>query len=392
MSSKFSVPETASSGQVQRSGESVGDDYTSSILEDLRRLRTGKRGRTPIDPAQRGLAERRRNQVRKAQRAYRNRKEQEAAFRTNYVADLENRINNMRQSFFDLISAIKKASIIQRHPDLADELNNITRDFLSASQIIKPHSESQRGGRRVDHNSRDGSHPSRLGDSSNIYASCATVSPVSASVPIGMSMPILASHLELFPSPSFGTRTLLPRNFSQRLYFSCIKRAYHLLTSPYADRADVTRVFQYSFQYSDTDTMISTFDTLLRTNADYQTAYVYRLGGAGTHYQKVQAGTNIVQNVPLSKQTPFRNDEDTWFDPRDIEGWLEENGLVIGGAQSYMYLSEFRSLGPCRDMTLCPGPESPEILDWDIRPGVKILNVDQFLKGLSLVRLLYFAL
>lgn len=58
MFSKSYVPESGSSGQSQRSGGSERDEYTSSSLnENLLRLRTGKRGRPPIDPAQRGLAE-----------------------------------------------------------------------------------------------------------------------------------------------------------------------------------------------------------------------------------------------------------------------------------------------------------------------------------------------
>ena len=129
----------------------------------------------------------------------------------------------------------------------------------------------------------------------------------------------------------------------QWLYLSCIRQAYYLLTSPYVDRTEVTHIFQYSFQYSDANTMILIFNTLLQTNGDYQTAYVYRLGGVGTHYKKTQMELGVVQNVLLGEQTLFKNNEDMWFDPQDIEGWLKENGLVIGGTQSSMYLSELPS-------------------------------------------------
>jgi hypothetical protein len=54
MSSNLSVPETGSSGPSGRSDESEG---YPSISDDLRRLRTGKRGRPPIDPTQKGLVE-----------------------------------------------------------------------------------------------------------------------------------------------------------------------------------------------------------------------------------------------------------------------------------------------------------------------------------------------
>ncbi|PYI00917.1 hypothetical protein BO78DRAFT_437163 [Aspergillus sclerotiicarbonarius CBS 121057] len=366
MYSSSSTPDTDLSNQAGRLG----------VNDNPRRLRTRKRGRPPIDPTQSGLVEvclgflflhswlydRRRNQVRKAQQAYRNRKEEEAAFRINYIADLENRIHRMRQSFLDLVSCITEPALIQRQPNLAHQLQTITCDFLSASQIESVGESLHSGGHVNPNNSSNNSYAVRSGSSSNIRISCAPELPVPA-VPIEIPLHTPAPDLE-FPSTFFEVQAPLPRNFSQRLYFHCIKRAYSLLTSPSADKVEVARVFHYSFLYSDANTMVSNFDTLLRTNADYQTAHVYRLGGAGTHY-----------SPGIEWGTPSVPDEDPWFDPRDIEGWLEENGLVIGGAQSFMYLSDFRS-----------PPFS--LLEWNIRQGVKIFNVDHFLQGLSSSELL----
>lgn len=84
--------------------------------------------------------------------------------------------------------------------------------------------------------------------------------------------------------------------------------------------------------------MISTLDILLRTNVDYQTAHVYRLGGAGTHYKNRQTDVGVVQNIALGQQSPVENNDGPWFDPRDIEGWIEENGLAIGGAVIHVFV------------------------------------------------------
>lgn len=54
MSSNSSGPGTGSDSLPGGSAGSVG---CSSASDDLRRLRTGKRGRPPIDPTQKGLAE-----------------------------------------------------------------------------------------------------------------------------------------------------------------------------------------------------------------------------------------------------------------------------------------------------------------------------------------------
>ena len=288
----------------------------------------------------------------------------------------------MRQSFFELMSHVTKAEITRRQPDFTHHLQNITADFLSASQIIEPLELQRDGGQTHLNHLWDDPNSSTPSVCSNIHTSYTTEFPVPATVPIEMPMPILGPPLGL-PSTFFDTKVLLSRNFAQRLYLSCIKRAYGLLTNPYADRTEVARVFQYSFHYSDASTMISTFDTLLQSNADYQTAYVYTLGGAGTHYTNRQTDLGIAQNVQLRQQTPSTDNHDTWFDPRDIEGWLKEHGLVIGGAQSFMYLSNFCPFELCRSEILCAETEPSQVSEQHTRPNAKILNVDQFLQGLS---------
>lgn len=310
----------------------------------------------------------------------------------NYVQVLENRISHMRQSFFKLISHVEQVEITRRQPGLTHVFQDIVRDFLSAAQITERLDESQLGDRHACR-SRSGSDPNLSGPVGfpNIYTSCTTELAVPVTVPI-IEPPMPAFVHPFGPSRTFfETKAPRPRNFAQRLYSSCIKRAYGLLTNPSADGTEVARVFRYSFHHSDVNTMVSTFDTLLQTNADYQTAYVYTLGGAGTHYRNRHAGSGIVQYVPLGQGTPSKCDDDTWFDPRDIEGWLEENGLVIGGMQSFIYLSESRSFEPYRDMTLCPQGERPPSSTWEIRQCAKILNVDRFLQGLSSPSLICFS-
>jgi hypothetical protein len=307
----------------------------------------------------------------------------EAAFRMNHVQDLESRIGRMRKPFFELMSHVTKADIARRQPDLTHQLKSIARDFLSASQIPEPFNESQRDGGLAHYNHLwDDLGSSTPVVFSNNHTSCTTELPVPASVPFEMPIPTLGLPSG-FPFTLPGAGVPLPRNFAQRLYLNCIKRAHGLLTNPCSDRTEVARVFQYSFRYSDANTMISTLVTLLLSNADYQTAYVYRLGGAGTHYQNRQTELGIVQNVQFKQQTLSEDNSDTWFDPRDIEGWLEEHGLVIGGAQSFMYLSDFCSFEPRRGMILYAETEPSQFSERNIQQSAKILNVDQFIEGLS---------
>jgi hypothetical protein len=285
----------------------------------------------------------------------------------------------MTQSFFGLMSYVQKAEIALGQSDPTHELHNITRDFLSASQLIDPFSEPQRvDGRTYDKHLRGAPIPSTPAAFTDIHTTCPTELPKPATV--HNETPILASPRQMIPR-FFEAEVSMPNNFAQRLYLTCIKRAHGLLTNPFADGDEVARVFRYSFCYSDTNTMISTFDMLLQTNADYQSAQVYRVGGAGTHYKHRKGSLDIVQPVSLGPETLFMSIDETWFDPRDIEGWLEENGLVIGWEQSFMYLSEFRSFEPCRDKVSCPEADSSPS-QRDIQHSAKVLDVDRFLQGL----------
>jgi hypothetical protein len=295
--------------------------------------------------------------------------------RMNYVQVLENRIEHMTQSFFELVAHVNKVEAALGQSDLRQELHSITRDFVSASEITEAFSELPRNDRHAyyNHSTGDSNSTMSVGFPNN-YTPCPTELPLSATVPTETTMSIPAPPLGLHPT---FLQAPVPNNFAQRLYFTCIKKAYGLLTNPYADGAEAARVFQYSFLYSDANTMISNFDTLIRSNADYRLANVYRMGGAGTHYKNRQSDLGIIQTVSLGQEMLSKQNEETWFDPRDIDGWLEESGLVIGGAQSFMYLSGLRLLEPRRD-----GDGSSLSSQRDIRQSAQVLNVDLFLKGL----------
>lgn len=132
-----------------------------------------------------------------------------------YVQVLENRIRQMRQSFFELASHVEKAQITHRQPNRTYELQRIIRDFLSASQNIEPFGESQHNdGYAINDYPRSDPTPLNPVVSSNIYTSCQTNLPVPASVgPIETSMPIHASpfgNYLFFPDQEPQFRGLSP--------------------------------------------------------------------------------------------------------------------------------------------------------------------------------------
>ncbi|KAI9692040.1 MAG: hypothetical protein M1820_009575 [Bogoriella megaspora] len=89
------------------------------------------RGRPRLDPQDETAAERRRTQIRLAQRAYRQRKETTISALNKQVADLQNTISELSKSFLRFSDLALNASIPH---EISQELKNLTQDFIQYSK------------------------------------------------------------------------------------------------------------------------------------------------------------------------------------------------------------------------------------------------------------------
>lgn len=174
-------------------------------------------------------------------------------------------------------------------------------------------------------------------------------------------------ELPLLPRAPY-TYSYQETTFARRLHRACLERAYSLLTSPLSDPEEVFRVFRFAFCVSNRKRMIPRFQKLLKRGADealeFWSTPLFHIGGAGTHYpRKDQQGhpiypPNIHPAVKAFGPIPFHLAETPhgkksvdsllaaigfdgeWFDPNDVEGFLQEKGIFLDGHSSVVELSQ----------------------------------------------------
>ncbi|KAF2246616.1 hypothetical protein BU26DRAFT_521069 [Trematosphaeria pertusa] len=92
------------------------------------------RGRPRVDTQDETAADRRRTQIRLAQRAYRLRKETTISSLKNRNARLQSIIDQMNKSFLRFNDSALKSGILQLHPSLAQELKHVTETFVALAK------------------------------------------------------------------------------------------------------------------------------------------------------------------------------------------------------------------------------------------------------------------
>jgi hypothetical protein len=151
---------------------------------------------------------------------------------------------------------------------------------------------------------------------------------------------------------------------ARRLHRACLEAAYHLLLDPVRKPHTYERVFKLSLLSRDRTRMASSLKKILDRGLDdpldFWDAPLLHIGGAGTHYPlrgrpsvaqdprpKFHLGTigpqilnlldNVVQARPSAEiSVEIEGFEGTWFDPYDVEGYLESKGVHIDPTVSFV--------------------------------------------------------
>ncbi|KAL6914320.1 hypothetical protein FSST1_012080 [Fusarium sambucinum] len=100
--------------------------------EDIGKKRS--RGRPRLDTRDETAQDRRRTQIRLAQRAYRNRKDTAITTLEDKVKDLEDANENMSKEFMNFFDFVLSQGMLQGAPEVARRLNDTTRKFLSLTR------------------------------------------------------------------------------------------------------------------------------------------------------------------------------------------------------------------------------------------------------------------
>lgn len=181
---------------------------------------------------------------------------------------------------------------------------------------------------------------------------------------LGSSVPnqhSLSLEQELVPPKTYSFQET---TLARRLHRACLESAYHLLLDPSRRPHTYERVFKLSVLSRDRVRMAASLkrilDRGLEDPLDFWDAPLLHIGGAGTHYprreeiqtmqprkpvfhlgmigpQMLNLLENVVQarpNVDISVE--IAGFEGEWFDPYDIEGYLESKGIHIDPTVSFV--------------------------------------------------------
>ncbi|ETN46796.1 uncharacterized protein HMPREF1541_00985 [Cyphellophora europaea CBS 101466] len=343
------------------------------------------RGRPRLDTQDETAADRRRTQIRLAQRAYRNRKESTIIGLKQRVTDLQNTIERMNATFTDLHDNIIDSGMVNGHRGLSSHLEKVMAQF---DELVKnaaadddddepqPTKEPTKKESNFQSKSSKAAHPpispqqssqdsdteelpsTTLSSNDAIYAfDDAAVWPDTsndvmqfhvhlpeASVSLeeitakSLTLPELQRPLTpTNPSPVTGghfyTYSFQETTFARRLQRMCLERAFRGLTSPTISPAHIARTFRFTFCFSNRRRMLNRFQDMLKRRAgealENFAVPFFQIGGAGTHFPRRDKDGKAV--LPPNMLGPERAVETQQFSvgPRRAQvGWDYESGLV----------------------------------------------------------------
>ncbi|KAB8223922.1 hypothetical protein BDV33DRAFT_199968 [Aspergillus novoparasiticus] len=356
-------------------------------------------GRPRLDANNGGavLSEDRRDQIRRAQRTYRLKKEAALEKANERAADLEDRLNMVATAIADykaVFSSVLKSS----HPALVRHLDCIT-DLLSSNSdsLIQPRiqssipssvgSDKDASQLNVMHNdptSKDipkidcgclkdyqrRKHKERIADSAKKRPRHVSFSGEVEDKSNSHSTRI-QQIAQLHNRDTHYTYSYQEKFFCRRLQRYSLEYAFRLFTDARSHPLEVYRVFRLVPCIQDRKQMYPYFRKLVNAGAkdalEIPNLPLYSIGGVGTHYPKKDCLGNPI--YPANTRTPKRilglfqpleetNEVDQkpdhqkflelcgyggeWFDCRDVEGYLREQGVDLDASSLFPSIHDQR--------------------------------------------------
>lgn len=310
-------------------------------------------------------------QIRRAQRTYRQKKE-------TTIQTLRTRVEVLEQTLQNV------ANLLNTTDNDTPGAGSITHDQARTKQLILAEINKTRSSSEIftfDHNPYLTQDPETLRD---IFGYHVSHTEPQASEPIfhwrSRSRPIPRSPSpllnRLFPTTTIYTYSHQESNLSRRLHRFCLEHTYRWLTDQHSDPDLMIRVFGLLPCIHDIPGVCRNFRRVLRSEIGSSLESLklpfYTLGGAGTHYPRAEALENVRRpgkvlrrlarivrrggirdwdedwsgdaepddrlqtavEKPMSKEEQLRSldlDGD-WFDCYDVQGYLEQKGVVLDGS------------------------------------------------------------
>ncbi|EAW14288.1 bZIP transcription factor [Aspergillus clavatus NRRL 1] len=290
--------------------------------------------------------ERRRMQIRLAQRAYRLRKDANTSSIQSRVLQLEATLEQIGTALQSISNAMNQPDSLEYNAHLIGGWGDTVRMCLSLvneaasveSQDLvegtsplseKSHSSAEKNEPQLQTATSMGSPPSRIKSS----ASAGPESLYAAGF-----KPTRDGH------DSSKVAALEMSAFIERLHFACLHEGYSVLRDASVELDRLQKPFRFLFRTMDRERITSYFEACLHAKAsqkrldEWEDVPYFRIGGAGTHYpgktprsstEVLSRCKNIQDPVLQSPQEIGQKLDGEWFDLHDLEGFLHEQGVVF---------------------------------------------------------------
>ncbi|OKL58522.1 hypothetical protein UA08_06247 [Talaromyces atroroseus] len=326
-----------------------------------------KRGRPRVLGKDENAAERRRTQIRLAQRAYRSRKEATITVLSERLAEMDVAIQEMSKSFGSFRDELIGSGLLLQHHKMQQSLQRLVEksDALvslssgSASNSSKSSSATDADAEGLETASAsslpdvigaaasgDGLLPTAMGDSSDeynaLYASTTTANNNVAfegepllyhnagmeMISSSSSLPSLSPQNQNHIQPSLPHHLPLPSSYSyqessfvRRLRRRYAEHGFRMLSDTRMDPRDVSRMFRFSLGFRNCETMLARYCAILsRSNVDDATSGTasynngniaqiaippnYHVGNAGTHFPHNRGHSNSSVSTSTAEMYP----------------------------------------------------------------------------------------
>ncbi|KAF4222004.1 hypothetical protein CNMCM5878_007556 [Aspergillus fumigatiaffinis] len=347
----------------------MADSRISSVAEDHTERR--KKGRSKSQTRQDVSPNRRRTQIRLAQRAYRSRKEAELQALRARVRELDMLVERMNETFLSFTDDLMKSGVLLTYPDVARRLHQTIAQSLSltnrAVSVVEdvaeppiaetnaPEAKANAG--VVDATEQDVANANDTFDVANIplpdilefavraQRQASSQYPAQTSQQSNLTVleiptqttPLYSTPL-FWNTPSSSTYSLEGASFAHRLYRACVEQGHRCLTNPPYQLEELTYKFRLPLTVFTLHNIRAHFEeslsgghhgTLMELNIPF-----FSIGGAGTHFKHNQRSydadngsfqPSIIQVATERVDPDMRGD---WFDCYDVEGYLEKCRVV----------------------------------------------------------------
>ncbi|EEQ33286.1 conserved hypothetical protein [Microsporum canis CBS 113480] len=350
----------------QKGGQESGAESMTNEIK--------KRGRPRVDCPDKTAAERRRTQIRLAQRAYRMRKETAISSLSQRVTELETNMQEMREAILALNNEAMRSGALSLYPRLAQLLKTTAKRVISLAPEASDGNKSP--GNISEPNEIEPQPATMTEEASHVALDSTPETQVSGES--SQNIPDKMFYLNHEPVPSksendFIYMNALPPSTGQ-LYGPTGSNAISTINIP----SHLARKFRLTFYLTLRNLLPNSFTTLLQRSAREPLEFLekphYCLGGAGMHYPRRDGLGNDVfppnmQSLDrlfgalisrLGETEKFKNVEEfiekmglggTWFDCHDVEGYLKTKGIHLGNLSTFIEIPSSVVTSPREPLT-----------------------------------------